>query len=205
LLALASSFAQNGTPGPIRWSEGAPNATSVVKNGIKIEGLKTDDVHIFVSLADLKETEYNRVWVQVSNHSKSPIDFNPQSSVLVEREKSIHPEVPEKAANAIQKFGETKSQELSSAHCVFMDAVQCSPTDTQMQMSKQVAAFSAGQAHWVRENALKPGTLAPGEEEQGAIVFRKDAKSADYILRIPVGGEVFEFPFSAQNKEPSYD
>jgi hypothetical protein len=58
LLALAASFAQNGTPGLIRWMEGAPNATSEVKDETKIEGLKTDHVHIFVSLADLRETEY---------------------------------------------------------------------------------------------------------------------------------------------------
>lgn len=205
LLALAASFAQNGTPSPIRWSEGSPNAIPVVKNGTKIEGLRTDNVHIFVSLADLKETEYNRVWVQVSNHGKSPIDFDPQSAVLLKRDTSIRAEVPDKAANAIQKFGEAKSQELSGAHCNAMVAVQCSPTNAQMQMSKDVTVFSAGQAQWVRSNALKQRTLAPREEEQGAIVFKKDAKSADYILRIPVGSEVFEFPVSAQNKEPSYD
>ena len=160
-LALAASFAQSGAPGPIRWSEGAPNATSVVKNGTKIEGLKTDNVHVFVSLGDLKETEYNRLWVQVSNHGKSPIDFNPQSAVLVEREKSIRAEVPEKAANAIQKFGEAKSQELSGAHCMFVDAVQCSPTDTQMQMSKQVAAFSSGQAQWVTRECAQKRNAGP--------------------------------------------
>ncbi len=205
LLALATSFAQNGTPSPIRWAEGAPNATSEVKSDGKIEGLKTDDVHIFVSLADVKETEYNRVWVQVSNHGKTPIEFNPELAVLLKGDKSVRAEAPDKAAKAIQKFGEAKSQELSSAHCNMLVAVQCQPTNAQMQMSKQVAAFSGQQAQWVRDNGLKQKTLASGEEAQGAIVFRKDKKSADYILRIPVGGETFEFPLSAQNKAPSYD
>ena len=205
LVALAASFAQSGAPSAIRWAEGAPNATSEVKNDSKIEGLKTDDIHIFVSLADVKETEYNRVWVQVSNHGKAPIAFDPEWAVLLRGDKSVRAEVPDKAAKAIQKFGEAKSQELSSAHCNMMVAAQCQPTNAQMQMSKQVLAFSGTQAQWVRDNGLKQKTVAPGDEAQGAIIFRKDKKSADYILRIPIGDQVFEFPLNAQNKAPSYD
>jgi hypothetical protein len=203
LLGFGISFAQNGTV--IKWAEGAPNATSEVKSDAKIEGLKTDDIHIFVSLSEVKETEYNRVWVQVSNHGKAPIEFNPQAAVLLKGDKSVKAEVPDKAANSIQKFGEAKSQELSSAHCTMMTATGCQPTNAQMQMSKQVAAFSSQQAGWVRENGLKQKTLAPGDDAQGAIVFKKDKKAADYTLRIPVGDQVFEFPLSAQNKMPSYD
>lgn len=58
LLALAAGFAQNAMPAVVRWAEGAPNATSEVKDDVKIEALKTDDIHIFASLADLKDTEY---------------------------------------------------------------------------------------------------------------------------------------------------
>jgi len=203
-LALSTSFAQSSSS-VLRWTEGAPIATSDVKDGVKIEGLKTDDIHIYVSLADIKQTEYNRVWVQVANHGKAPIDFNPESAVLLKGDKGTKAEVPDRAAKSIQKFGEAKSQELSSAHCTMMTAAGCQPTNTQMQVSKQVLAESGQQAEWVRNNGLKQKTLAPGEEAQGAIVFRKDKKSADYILRIPVGGQVFEFPLSAQNKAPSYD
>lgn len=210
LLALAASFAQSGAPAAVRWAEGAPNATSEVKNDMKVEGLNVGDVHVFASLVELKQTEYNRVWLQVSNHGKSPIDFDPQSAALVNGSKSVHPEAPGKAAKSIQKAGEAKSQELSSAHCNMLmrggtAGSACTPTNTQMQMSKQVVELSSKQAQWIRDNALAQKSLAPGEEEQGAIVFRKDKKSADYILRIPVGAEIFEFPVNAQNKAPSYD
>jgi hypothetical protein len=205
LLLISASVAQN-SPAPLRWSEGAPNASSEVKNDIRIEGLKTDDIHIFVSLAEIKETEYNRVWVQVSNHSKGPIDFNPEAAVLVDQKGKAHAaEIPEKAANSIQKFGEAKSQELASAHCTMMSAMNCQPTNAQMQVSKQVLAFSGQQAQWVRENGLKQKTLAPGDEEQGAIIFKKEKKRAQYVLRIPVGTQIFEFPLTADNKAPSYD
>jgi hypothetical protein len=205
LLGLAASMAQNSAT-PIRWAEGAPNATSEVKDNNKIEGLTTDDVHMFVSLADLKDTEYNRVWVEVSNHGKSPIEFDPQAAVLVnDKGKTVPAEVPDKAAHAIQKFGEAKSQELSSAHCNMMSAPNCQPTDTEMQLSKQVLAFSGKQAQWVRDNALTKKTLAPGDEVQGVIMFKKEKKTANYILRVPAGAQTFEFPVSAQNKMPSYD
>ncbi len=204
LLALAS-VAQNSSA-PTKWSEGAPNATSEVKNDTKIEGLKTDNVHIFASLSEIKDTEYNRVWVQVANHGTSPIDFDPQAATLMnEKEKTLKAEDPEKAAKSVQKFGEAKSQELSSAHCENMVAVQCQPTNSQMQLSKQVAAFSGQQASWIRSNALAKKQLAPGDNVQGIIVFKKEKKAANYVLRVPVGGQVFEFPLSAQNKMPSYD
>jgi hypothetical protein len=74
-----------------------------------------------------------------------------------------------------------------------------------MQMSKQVAALTAQQGQWVKDNGLKQKTLAPGDEAQGAIIFKKDKKPADYVVRISVGDQVFEFPLSAQNKAPSYD
>jgi hypothetical protein len=201
------NLAQRVPGNTVRWAEGAPNATSEMKKDTKIEGLKTDDVHMFISLADLDQTEYNRVWIQVANHGKTPIDFDPQSVVLVNvvKEKRVPAEVPDKAARTVEKFGEAKSQELSSAKCENMIATQCQPTNAQLQMSKQVKAYSAQQAQWIRDNALTKQTLAPGAEAQGIVMFRKDKKAASYILRCPVGAETFEFPVSAQNKEPSYD
>lgn len=205
LLAGAVAIAQNSSPNVTKWAEGAPNATMDMKDNVKIEGLKTDNVHIYVSLAEIKETEYNRVWVQISNHGTTPINFNPQSAVLLKGDKSVKAEIPDKAAGSIQKFGEAKSQELSSAHCTNMIATGCQPTNTQMQVSKQVLANANGQAEWVRNNGLKEKSIAPGDEAQGAIVFKKDKKAMDYILRIPVGDQVFEFPLSAQNKVPSFN
>src|SRR5580692_8200180 len=126
LLLGSAAIAQNGAP--LRWAEGAPNASSEMKNNTKIEGLKTDEAQVFVSLSEIKETEYNRVWIQVYNHGKAAIDFDPQTVILInEKDKTVRAEVPAKAANSIQKFGEAKSQELSSAHCENMVATQCQP------------------------------------------------------------------------------
>jgi len=209
-LSFAFLFAQDAnlsqrSAGPIRWAEGAPNASTEVKNGTKIEGLKTEDVRIYVSLGELKETEYNSVWLQVYNHSKAPVTVDPQSAVLInEKEKTIRAEVPDKAANSIQKYGEAKSQELTSAHCTNMIAVQCQPTPSQAQVAKQVAANSAQTAQWIKENALIEKAVAPGGDTHGYIVFKKEKKRASYILKLTVGTETFEFPLTADNKAPSF-
>jgi hypothetical protein len=205
LLLALTSLAQSGPPPIVRWADGAPNATSDDKSGMKIESLKTDDIHISVGLAEIKDTQYNRVWVMVANRGKSPIVFDPQSAVLLKGDKGIRAEAPDKAANSIQKYGEAKAQELSSAKCTNMIATQCAPNNTQMQESKQIQSFTTQQGQWLRDNAMKQQTLAPGDQEQGYIAFKKDKKAAEYILRIPVGTGTFEFPLSAQNKPPSYD
>jgi hypothetical protein len=211
-LLLSSMLSMGQTATAVRWTEGAPDNTSEVRNDNKIEGLTANDVHIFVSIADIKETEYNRVWVQLTNHGKTPLNFDPQAAILLNGDKTVRAEVPDKAANSIQKKGEAKSQQLSSANCTIRMSGQttggvgenCTPNNTQMQMSKQVAAFSTQQAQWVRDNGLMQKDIAPGQEAQGVIVFKKDKKPTDYILRIPVGSQVLEFPLSAQNKAPSY-
>jgi hypothetical protein len=204
-LALTTSLAQSGPPSVIRWSEGAPNAISDVKSDQKVEGFKTDDLRVYVSLSELKDTQYNRVWVKVVNSGKAPIDFNPLTAVLLKGDKGVRAEVPDKAANSVQKYGEAKAQELTSAKCTNMIATQCAPNNTQMQEAKQIQSFTTQQGEWLRDNAIKQKTLAPGEETEGFIAFKKDKKAADYILRIAVGAGIFEFPVSAQNKAPSYD
>lgn len=205
LLALASSFAQNSAPGSLSWSPSDSNSTSEVRDGATIEGIKAPDAHVYVSISDIKETEYNKVWVQVTNAGATPIDFNPQSAVLLKGDKSVRAEVADKAANSIQRYGEAKAQELSSAKCPNMIATACQPNNAQLQMSKQITADATQQASFLRENGLKQQSIAPGGEAKGYIAFKKDKKPADYKLRLPVGGEIFEFPLSAQNKGPSYD
>jgi hypothetical protein len=205
LLALTASLAQSGPPPIVRWTEGAANATSEVKNDMKIEGLKTDAIHVYVGIADLHDSQYNRVWVSVSNHGNSPIDFNPQSMVLLKGDKGIRAEDTDKAAKSIQKYGEAKSQELSNAKCPNMIATQCAPNNSQISSAKQIAANTASQGEWLRDNAIKQQTLAPGGEASGYIAFKKDKKPAQYTLRVPVGSETFEFPVSAENKPPAWD
>ncbi len=210
LLGLATGYAQNPNTTVFRWKYGAPNAVTDIRHAAKVEGLKTDDVHIYVALFDIKDTDYNRAWVQVVNHSKTPIQFDPQSAFLKDG-RIVPAEVPDKAANSVERWGEAKSQEIASPPCTTMNAggngsgisasatLACRPTDMQVELSKEVRAVSDKWAEFIRKRALKPTTVAPGEQVVGAILFKKGKKPTSYTLAVPVGSETFEFPVSAMN------
>ncbi len=219
-LGLATSYAQNATPSVVRWSYGAPNAVTDTTHAAKVEGLKTDDVHIYVALYDVMDTEYNRAWVQIVNRGKTPIQFNPQSALL-KNGTIVRAEAPDKAANSVERLGEAKSQELASPKCTMMNAggggggqgsiapvaasLACRPTDMEVELSKEVLTLSNEWAGFIRARALKPTTVAPGEQVVGTILFRKGKRPANYTLAIPVGSKTFEFPVSALNAPPSFD
>jgi|HubBroStandDraft_6_1064221.scaffolds.fasta_scaffold00069_22 hypothetical protein len=215
LLGLATGVAQETSSGVVRWKYGAPNAVTDTTHAAKVEGLKTDDVHIYVALYDVKDTEYNRAWVQIVNHGKTPIEFNPQSALLKDGT-TVRAEAPEKAANSVQRVGEARSQELAAPKCDMMNGgggsgapavsatLACRPTDMQVELSKEVLTVSNEWAGFIRARALKPTTVAPGEQVIGTILFRKGKKPANYTLAIPVGAETFEFPVSALNTPPSF-
>lgn len=217
LLSLTASFGQGATPTVIRWSYGAPNAVTDITHAAKVEGLKAGDVHIYVALYDMKDTEYNRAWVQVVNHGNTPIDFNPQLAYLLRGDQTVRAEEPEKAANSVEGFGYAKSQQLAAPICTTMNAgggkgggavtasLACQPTNMQLELSKEALNLSNQWATFIRSRALKPMTVAPGEQAVGAVVFRKGKRPADYMLAVPLGNKTFEFPVSALNQSPSYD
>jgi len=216
LLGVAASYAQKSTPSVLRWSYGAPNAVTDVTHAAKVEGLKTDEVNVYVAMFDIQDTEYNHAWVQVVNHGKAPIQFDPESAFLKDGER-VPAEAPEKAADRIQRIGEAKAQELASPPCTTMNAggngsgtsasasLACRPLPVLVEKSKEIATLTSEQAEWVRKHSLKPTTVAPGEQVVGAIVFRKGKKPTGYMLAVPVAGKTFEFPVSALNKISNYD
>jgi len=44
--------------------------------------------------------------------------------------------------------------------------------------------------------SLRECSLKPNEKTAGAVWFERDAKSNQFILRVPVGAVIFEFPLS---------
>jgi hypothetical protein len=220
LLSLTASFGQGATPTVIRWSYGAPNAVTDITHAAKVEGLKAGDVHIYVALYDMKDTEYNRAWIQVVNHGNAPINFNPQLAFLLRGDQTVRAEEPEKAANSVQGFGYAKSQQLAAPTCNTMNgggggakggasgvsaSLACQPTNMQLELSKEVLNVSNEWVTFIHSRALKPTTVAPGEQAVGAVIFRKGKRPTDYMLAVPIGNKTFEFPVSALNQSPSYD
>jgi len=48
---------------------------------------------------------------------------------------------------------------------------------------------------------LRECSLKPNEKTAGAVWFERDAKSNQFILRVPVGAVIFEFPLSFNHEK----
>ena len=75
----------------------------------------------------------------------------------------------------------------------------------QHQALEEIAAKNqAALVNMVREiNALslRECTLKANEKTAGAVWFERDAKSNQVVLRVPVGGVIFEFPLSFNHEK----
>ena len=49
--------------------------------------------------------------------------------------------------------------------------------------------------------SLRECSLKPNEKTAGAVWFERDAKSNQFILRVPVGAVIFEFPLSFNHEK----
>jgi hypothetical protein len=70
----------------------------------------------------------------------------------------------------------------------------------QHQALEEIAAKNqgalAGMAREINALSLREGNLKPNEKTAGDVWFERDAKSNQFILRVPVGEVIFEFPLS---------
>ncbi len=69
----------------------------------------------------------------------------------------------------------------------------------QMRAAQQQAANNAAAAEANRQlnaMALRTSTVMPGDKLTGAVWFERDKKAQQLLLRAPIGGCVFEFPFA---------
>jgi len=75
----------------------------------------------------------------------------------------------------------------------------------QHQAAEQLVAKNrAALVDMVREiNALslRESTLKPSEKTVGSVWFERDSRSRQLLLRVPVGGVIFEFPFSINHEK----
>jgi hypothetical protein len=196
-----SDAGKPSTSGTLRWTEGAANSKSMEQSGSKVESLTTDNLSVIASFNDFGPY-YSRAWVQVTNHGKEPVAFNPHAATLEitkPKNKTLSAVPPDRAADDIKKRSEADAGNLSNAGCAMMKA-GCTPTNSNMGESKTQLALGNQQATWVHDHGLAAATLKPGEQAQGAIMFRREKKEKECILRIPVNDQVFEFPFTEKDK-----
>jgi len=70
----------------------------------------------------------------------------------------------------------------------------------QHQAAEEIAAKNQGalvdMAREINALSLRECSLKPNEKTAGAVWFERDAKSNQFILRVPLGAVIFEFPLS---------
>ena len=75
----------------------------------------------------------------------------------------------------------------------------------QHQALEEIAAKNqgalAGMAREINALSLREGNLKPNEKTAGDVWFERDAKSNQFMLRVPVGAVIFEFPLSFNHEK----
>ncbi len=193
-------------PVVVRWAEGAPGASSTVQNGVTIESLRSGDVLVKLGpLSDLGP-RITQSWVGIQNSGPEAVELHADKAsveVVKPTEKTL-PAVPaDNLAKAISSGGAALAQVLNSTNrqgnlnCTAAQrAAGCQPpgSESSTQAAHDQQAMATQQSQWVREHGLRAASLQPGSSLQGALFFPRD-KAKGYIVRIPVGNYVFEFPF----------
>jgi hypothetical protein len=202
-VAPASALVRDGVA---RWRHGAQGCEQLTKDGAVVESLTANGVTVQVSLQDLGAKL--RASVAVDNASPQYIYVNPIGIALETRGEhwkslafvspaQLVSEMARQAAGdeAAPVSAEYKASDDSSLFPTVAytparrtgedDAPEPQPSQALLRAAKQ---FNA--------EALKKGVVKPDDKVSGAVWFERDASPDQYVMRVPVDNQVFEFPLS---------
>ncbi len=216
-------LAQNAV---VRWQPGAPGADHFDSDGQLVESLTANGVTVQVSLLD---TGWKlRANVAIANGSSRPVDVFPSLVALHEiapNSKSLPYQDPAKLAKAMNHqilWTRSAAEEpgaavLSAPHgsASAGKAYNASyPVSSyrpasgpnylaQHQAAEQMARDNdfSGTVKKIKALALYNAAIAPRDKTAGAVWFERDANAQRLLLRVPVGDQVFEFPFSFERSK----
>jgi hypothetical protein len=212
--------------GVARWQSGAKGSLEFMSGDQLVESLTANGITVQVSLQD---TGWKmRANVAVVNAAQEPLYVLPRLLTLDEVAPLAKPlplQDPERVAKAANHqilwtsasagpSGGVQPQQnpspSSSANAYVVSYQLLSSTVApnylaQHQAAEQlVARNQAALVDMVREiNALslRESTLKPSEKTAGSVWFERDSRSRQLVLRVPVGGVLFEFPFSISHEK----
>ncbi|HYM77888.1 MAG TPA: hypothetical protein VE377_18075 [Candidatus Dormibacteraeota bacterium] len=207
---------QNKTKIPaLRWVEGNPGCTfSRGDDGKYRYGMWSDDVGIVVAV-DSQELEkvhrrhepFFAAFLTVRYRGQASLDFGVENISL---EFVKHFRVVQTVLDPDQFSGKVQS-DTDTLNDQTARAVEKHP---ELKETKEayVRAFlkdAAELQEFVGKNSLRPSQLSPGNVEiSGWVLFSTDSKwisskwrkQEEFVLRVPVQGKVFEFPFKLPPK-----
>jgi hypothetical protein len=199
----------------VRWDEGSPGCTfSRTADGRYIYGLWSDDIGMDLAV-DSQELEKVRrrhelffsILLSVHYRGAATLDVRPGDISLefVKHFKlvqtSLDPEdFSQKVQNDADEFDHQTAREVQK-HPEQKEAKQAYMQTFQKD--------SAELLEFLSRNTLKPSRLdSANREAAGWVLFSTDSKwishwkkQEDFVLRVPVAGKIFEFPFKLPPKQ----
>src|SRR5437016_1941824 len=210
--------------GVARWEPGSKGSHEFSNGDKLVESLTANGITVQISLQD---TGWKmRANIAVVNGGQQPVYVQPRLLSLDEIAPLVKPlryQDPAKVAKAANhqilwtsaSAGSsggvqpgTSSTASADLYTVNYKLPSSDPSPNYLaehQALEEIAAKNqAALVDMVREiNALslRACTLKPNEKTAGAVWFERDAKSNQFLLRVPVGGVTFEFPLSFNHEK----
>ncbi|SRR5579862_82204 len=214
LTSLATSKKTKSEIPAVRWAEGNPGCTfSRSNDGKDHYGMWSDDVEMVMAVDSQELQKVHRrhelffaVMLEVRYRGPRALDFTADNISLefVKHFRVRQPVLnPDNFADKVQNDADTLNDQTAQQ-------VEKHPEQKE-QKEAYVRAYlrdSAELEEFVGKNSLRPTRLSPGSEvAAGWVLFNlkskwigKWKKREEFILRVPVAGKVFEFPFQLPPK-----
>jgi hypothetical protein len=217
LAPLAASKNNKGEIPAVRWAEGNPGCTfSRSNDGKDHYGMWSDDVGIVMAVDSQELQKVHRrhelffaVMLEVRYRGQAALDFSADNISLISLEFVKHFRVrqpvldPDDFADHVQNDADTLNDQTARE-------VEKHPEEKERKEA-YVRAYlrdSAELEEFVGKNSLRPTRLSPGSTlAMGWVLFNikskwigKWKKHEEFILRVPVAGKMFEFPFQLPPK-----
>ena len=187
--------------GIIRWNAGAPGCDQFTSHGRQVESATANGVTIQVSLQDTGWKLHASV--AIFNAGRSQVYVHPALVTLDELTptlRNLREENPSKLAHSEINHQLMRSEYVavpppSAVVLHRRDTPQVSAVTYRSNSAQDYLAPSDDSAP-VRAIALKAANLAPGQKTSGELWYARDARARELSLRLSVGDQVFDFPFS---------
>jgi hypothetical protein len=182
--------------GVARWRPGAKGCDEFTKNGVAVESLTANDVTVQVSLTDTGSKL--RADVAVGNFGNLHVYVNPVGITLESKgahARSLSYRDPAQLTKEINN-GKTVNADYLYADFSPVFASANAERNPVGDLSRPQAQQTASVPDQFSAAALKKGTLRPEGRTWGAVWFDRDENSNQFVLRVPIDNQVFEFPVS---------
>jgi hypothetical protein len=179
--------------GIARWRAGAPGSDKLFTSESLVESLTANGITVQVSLQD---TGWKlRASVAIVNEGIVQIRFNPASFTLDE----LKPRLRALAYQTSRDRAKAMTRQVYGANASAIAPASASYTDVADKSSDYTPTtpnYFARQSSQMESAVLQAGTLGPKQQTFGVVWFQRDKNAQELNLRIFVGDQIFEFPFS---------